>query len=419
MISLPSAPSKYTLDGRSLLSHPRLQTKNFDLLRVLFAGAVCLVHSYELSGFRELAPIVKVMSSAVAVKAFFVLSGFLIFMSYERSHSLSGYAGKRVRRIYPAYFVTIVLCAVGLASLSTLPIREYFSIEWRKYILYNLAFLNSLHPTLPGVFESNPIPLVNGSLWTIRIEALFYCRVPFLAFLFRRVSHLSILALVYCLSVGSDALIAFLVSRISASVYLELARELLTQLRYFMAGAVLFYFLPAFERRVTWFVTFAVLILIVNLRFPAPLLEPLALAVTVVFFGLYCFAGNFSKYGDFSRYLHRALSHNPARDLFRLAAAESVVFPGRDSRCNAAWLDCDVAFRREALSVAQQPLCIGAMTRAARWIHAIGGQPFRLTVSAIAISAARPVDRKRWGENARNRAKHENLRATANHGLLE
>jgi peptidoglycan/LPS O-acetylase OafA/YrhL len=300
MISLPFAPSRYTLDARSLLNHPRLQANNFDLLRVLFAGAVCLVHSYELSGFRELAPMVKVISSAVAVKAFFVLSGFLIFMSYERSKSLTSYAGKRVRRIYPAYFVIIVLCAVGLATVSILPIREYFSIEWRKYVLYNLVFLNSLHPTLPGVFESNPIPLVNGSLWTIRIEAMFYCCVPFLAFLFRRASHLPVLALVYCLSIGGDALIALLVSRVGASIYPELARELLAQLRYFMAGAVLFYFLPTFERRVTWFVTLAVLILIVNLRFPVLLLEPLALAVTVVFFGLYCFAGNFSKYGDFS-----------------------------------------------------------------------------------------------------------------------
>lgn len=300
MISLPSAPSKYTLDGRSLLSHPRLQANNFDLLRVLFAGAVCLVHAYELSGFRELAPIVTVISSAVAVKAFFVLSGFLIFMSYERSSSLRNYAGKRARRIYPAYFVIIVLCAVGLAAVSSFPIREYFSIGWDKYVLYNLVFLNSLHPTLPGVFESNPIPLVNGSLWTIRIEAMFYCCVPFLVFLFRKASHLSVLALVYCLSVGGDALIALLVSRIGTSIYLELARELLVQLRYFMAGALLFYFLPVFERRITWFVTLAALILMVNLRFPVLLLEPLALAVTVVFFGLYFFAGNFSKYGDFS-----------------------------------------------------------------------------------------------------------------------
>jgi peptidoglycan/LPS O-acetylase OafA/YrhL len=300
MISLPSAPSKYALDTGSLLSHPRLQTNNFDLLRVLFAGAVCLVHSYELSGFRELEPLAKWISSAVAVKAFFVLSGFLIFMSYERSNSLASYAGKRVRRIYPAYFVIIVLCAVGLAAVSTLPIREYFSIEWRKYLLFNLLFLNSLHPTLPGIFASNPVSLVNGSLWTIRIEAMFYCCVPCLAFLFRRASHLSVLALVYCLSIGGDALIALLVSRIGASMYLELARELLVQLRYFMAGAALFYFLPAFQRHVAWFVTFAAMVLVVNLRFPMPLLEPMALAVTVVFFGLYLFAGNFSKYGDFS-----------------------------------------------------------------------------------------------------------------------
>jgi peptidoglycan/LPS O-acetylase OafA/YrhL len=44
----------------------------------------------------------------VAVKSFFVISGFLIFMSFERSESIASYAKKRAQRIYPAYF-TVVL----------------------------------------------------------------------------------------------------------------------------------------------------------------------------------------------------------------------------------------------------------------------------------------------------------------------
>ena len=44
----------------------------------------------------------------------------------------------------------------------------------------------------------------------------------------------------------------------------------------------------------------AVSILAANMIYPLPLLEPFALATVVVFFGLFLYAGNFGKYGDFS-----------------------------------------------------------------------------------------------------------------------
>ena len=79
-----------------LRDHPRLSRNNFDLLRLLFAGTVCLFHASRLSGERELRWISSVLSSEVAVEAFFVVSGFLIFMGYERSPSVFSYISKRV-----------------------------------------------------------------------------------------------------------------------------------------------------------------------------------------------------------------------------------------------------------------------------------------------------------------------------------
>ena len=75
---------------------------NFDLLRFVFAAMVFLVHTHVLSGQPALAPLSTYFSSDVGVKAFFVVSGFLVLMSYERSATVGEYAGKRVRRIYPA-----------------------------------------------------------------------------------------------------------------------------------------------------------------------------------------------------------------------------------------------------------------------------------------------------------------------------
>jgi len=40
-----------------------------------------------------------------------------------------------------------------------------------------------LDPWIAGVFAHNPVPFVNGSLWTLPAEALFYLLLPFLLLL--------------------------------------------------------------------------------------------------------------------------------------------------------------------------------------------------------------------------------------------
>lgn len=281
-------------------NNPRLKKNNFDLLRLLFAGTVCLVHAYELSGFQQLSIINNVLSSQVAVKAFFVVSGFLIFMSYERSASVASYARKRIRRIYPAYFTVVMLCAVGLVAISSKTIGDYFSLVWLKYVAVNLLFLNFLQPTLPGVFDANNLAAVNGALWTLKIEGMFYLTVPLFVFLFRRFTPFSILLLVYCLSIAYAEVLTFIAERTGADIYMELGRQLPGQLSYFMAGAFFYYFLPLFERRLGYFLAVAVLVLSFHALFPLPILEPFALATVVVFFGLFFYLGNFGKHGDFS-----------------------------------------------------------------------------------------------------------------------
>lgn len=269
-------------------------------MRLLFAGTVCLVHAYQLSGFRRLEWIANIFSSAVAVKGFFVVSGFLIFMSAERSTSFGSYANKRVRRIYPAYFTVVALCAIGLVSASSMNAGHYFSSTWIRYVAANLTFMNFMQPSLPGVFDANKLDAVNGALWTLKIEVMFYFSVPYFIVLFHRFPRLPILLIFYCASVIYAELLTTAAYSTSSHLYMELARQLPGQLSYFLAGASLYYFLSLFERRIAYFLSFAAAVLAVNTVYPVPLLEPLALAIVVVFFGLFLYAGNFGKYGDFS-----------------------------------------------------------------------------------------------------------------------
>ncbi len=79
------------------------------------------------------------------------------------------------------------------------------------------AFLNFVQPSLPGVFEANKLAAVNGALWTLKIEVMFYLSVPVFVFLFRKVSHLPMLALAYGASVAYAALMTAAAERTGAA----------------------------------------------------------------------------------------------------------------------------------------------------------------------------------------------------------
>lgn len=297
-----------------LPSSPRLSNNNFDLLRLVFAAAVCLVHAQTLSGYPALDWIEQFLSSKLAVEAFFVISGFLIFMSYERASSLTSYSSKRLRRIYPAYFTIVMLCALSLWSVSSLSISEYFSNGWLKYVISNLLFLNFMQQNLPGVFTGHSLDAVNGALWTLKIEVMFYISVPVFVYLFRRLGHARVILAVYILSLLYTELLGWQAQRTGSGLYAELARQLPGQLTYFMAGAALYYFLPWFERRAAYIVAAAAAVFFIRLYVPVTAFEPIALAALVIFFGLYGHLGNFSKYGDFSYGVY--IIHFPIIQLF-------------------------------------------------------------------------------------------------------
>ncbi|MBD5408152.1 MAG: acyltransferase [Treponema sp.] len=142
--------------------------------------ACCLIVIYEHAAVLCDAGIPCLNLRGMAVDVFFILSGFWVTLSYLKSSSAKGYALKRIRWIFPQYAATVVLCAVLLASFSSLELRAYFSSSgfW-KYLAANLCTLNFLHPSLPGVFGD---VAVNGSLWTIKIELAFYVLLPAVIF---------------------------------------------------------------------------------------------------------------------------------------------------------------------------------------------------------------------------------------------
>jgi len=123
-----------------------IRPNNFDLARLVLAGSVVFSHCYALSQRPELK--VLDLDSRAAVEGFFVISGFLIFASLERSKSLRDYYIKRAKRILPGYWLSTIVCVVVAVAFSR-------AFHLGKFLLANLTFLNTFQPGVPGVFEGH------------------------------------------------------------------------------------------------------------------------------------------------------------------------------------------------------------------------------------------------------------------------
>lgn len=159
--------------------HPPYRN-NFNLLRWLLASIVIISHSYYLTGHLEETPLKKLNGngpiSNLAVYGFFVISGFLVYQSLLRSKNIKDYLWKRCLRIVPALLVVVFVSTFVFGLVfTTLDVSDYLTnTQTFSYWLRNSALIPG-EPSLPGLFEAYaPSISVNGSLWTLRYEFLFY-----------------------------------------------------------------------------------------------------------------------------------------------------------------------------------------------------------------------------------------------------
>lgn len=143
----------------------------FDLMRLAAALLVVVSHTFPLSGQAPLRILGVEDLGALGVSVFFVISGYLVAGSYRRDPK--AYLAKRLLRIEPGLIASLVITVVGLSFVTTAPPAQY----WPAAGLY-VARNALLYPTtyaLPGVFEHAAVAgVVNGALWTLRLEFSFY-----------------------------------------------------------------------------------------------------------------------------------------------------------------------------------------------------------------------------------------------------
>jgi peptidoglycan/LPS O-acetylase OafA/YrhL len=144
--------------------------------RLALALTVVVSHSVARGGF-GLEPLVQESQGHVslgfaAVIGFFAISGFLLARSRERTPLLA-FVRNRGLRILPGYWVALLFGALVAAPLGAALAGNRVELGTAlQYLASNVALLgDSASAPVQPAFGGQP---VNGSLWTLGIEALAY-----------------------------------------------------------------------------------------------------------------------------------------------------------------------------------------------------------------------------------------------------
>ncbi|HEY1031922.1 MAG TPA: acyltransferase [Flavipsychrobacter sp.] len=179
---------------------------NFDFLRLLFALFVVITHSYPLSGISECDVLCQytygqAQLSNIGLQGFFIISGYLVFQSLQRSKGIIDYYWKRIIRLFPALIVVLLFTVLVIVPLCyDDPVPYWRNTEVYSYVPRNLS-LYFIQYGIRGVFTTVPYnTAINGSLWTLAYEFSLYIALSAL-FLIRSRNKVIIvlLSLVYIL----------------------------------------------------------------------------------------------------------------------------------------------------------------------------------------------------------------------------
>ena len=162
---------------------------NIDALRLVLAGLVVVCHCYKIARGSSLAaePLARLSDGRIdlgeaAVDGFFILSGYLIAQSWERSRSLGSFARKRAARIVPGYLAAGVVAVLAAVLVGT-PGGSW--ADAGHALRANAGRLLALQePVVPGSWPAPPeAGVANGSAWTISYECWCYAGVATLGVL--------------------------------------------------------------------------------------------------------------------------------------------------------------------------------------------------------------------------------------------
>lgn len=155
---------------------------NFDFIRLVAALQVATLHAAKFLKLEMPNWLFQMLDLIPGVPIFFIISGFLVAASWERSGSLSVFFKNRFLRVYPGLWFCFIF------GVFTVILLGKFNASVTNFLIWAVAQNTIFQFYNPEFLRGYGVGVLNGSLWTISIELQFYFFVPLIFSIFKKVN---------------------------------------------------------------------------------------------------------------------------------------------------------------------------------------------------------------------------------------
>lgn len=204
---------------------------NFNLLRLFAALQVVYTHSIVHLGISNeyLVSFAKLLEHFPGVPIFFLISGYLITMSYDKNSDIKN----RILRIIPGLYVSFL---IGLIILWYF--NQFQGVNLLSILIWSFAQLTLFQFYNPDFIRDFGVGVINGSLWTISVELIFYMILPIIYIFFKKDFYKRFIVLIIF-----SLIFYFYITEISTKTLMYeklIAVSILPYLFYFLLGLLVY-----------------------------------------------------------------------------------------------------------------------------------------------------------------------------------
>ena len=197
-----------------------IKTNRYQELDALRGLAALMVVLFHFTMYRKEA-MLGFKLGTTGVDLFFIISGFVIFMSLTKANNSKEFIINRISRLYPTYWACVTFTFILVIANSILKHKE---VQFAQYIANMTMFQYYLK-----------IPDIDGPYWTMIIEMIFYIAILSL-FHFRLIKYLKLIGLTLTIAM---VVIAFFINSIFLNFLID-KLPLLHFISLFFAGTIFY-----------------------------------------------------------------------------------------------------------------------------------------------------------------------------------